>query len=201
MIEPAATASAPRRLDPEALPDHVTRLYRAAWAMCGCREDAESPHGSGGRIGSRHRGGHGADVASTGARRRVSHRVTSTPVDAASTTAWSELTELAATSSPDLRSWFAEDPGRVERYTVTAGDLFVDLSKNLLDDDVLAALLRLADQVGLAERRDARFRGERINVTEDRPALHTALRSPRPVMLDGRDVTEDVKRVRAQMRS
>lgn len=127
----------------------------------------------------------------------MSHRVTSTPVDAASTTAWSELTELATTSSPDLRSWFAEDPGRVERYTFTAGDLFVDLSKNLLDDDVLAALLELADQVGLAERRDAMFRGERINVTEDRAVLHTALRQPAGavVEVDGHDVVPDVHEV------
>lgn len=123
--------------------------------------------------------------------------MTSTPVDAATTPAWSELTGLAATSSADLRAWFAEDPERVERYTFTAGDLFVDLSKNLLDEDVLAGLLALAGQVGLTERRDAMLRGERINVTEDRAVLHTALRQPAGavVEVDGHDVVPDVHEV------
>lgn len=123
--------------------------------------------------------------------------MTSSPVDPVTTQAWSELSDLAAASSPDLRSWFAADPGRVERHTHTAGDLFVDLSKNLVDDDVLTALLALADEVGLTERRDAMFRGERINVTEDRAVLHTALRQPAgaTVELDGHDVVADVHEV------
>jgi glucose-6-phosphate isomerase len=123
--------------------------------------------------------------------------VTSSPVDPVTTQAWSELADLAATSSPDLRAWFADDPGRVERHTHTAGDLFVDLSKNLVDDDVLAALLALADEVGLAARRDAMLRGERINVTEDRAVLHTALRRPAGATLevDGHDVVADVHEV------
>lgn len=123
--------------------------------------------------------------------------MTSSPVDPVTTQAWSELSDLAAASSPDLRSWFAADPGRVERHTHTAGDLFVDLSKNLVDDDVLTALLALADEVGLTERRDAMFRGERINVTEDRAVLHTALRQPAgaTVELDGHDVVAEVHEV------
>ena len=108
------------------------------------------------------------------------------PVDPTST--------AASTFSPDLRAWFAADPDRVERLTFTAGDLHVDLSKNLVDDAVLAALVALADQVGLAARRDAMFRGERINVTEDRAVLHTALRKPADAVLelDGQDVVGDV---------
>ncbi|WP_107765727.1 glucose-6-phosphate isomerase [Nocardioides terrigena] len=123
--------------------------------------------------------------------------MTSSPVDPVTTQAWSELADLAATSSPDLRAWFADDPGRVERHTHTAGDLFVDLSKNLVDDDVLAALLALADEVGLAARRDAMLRGERINVTEDRAVLHTALRQPAgaTVEVDGHDIVADVHEV------
>ncbi len=123
--------------------------------------------------------------------------MTSSPVDPVTTQAWSELADLAATSSPDLRAWFADDPGRVERHTHTAGDLFVDLSKNLVDDDVLAALLALADEVGLVARRDAMLRGERINVTEDRAVLHTALRQPAgaTVEVDGHDVVADVHEV------
>ncbi len=123
--------------------------------------------------------------------------MTSSPVDAVATEAWSELTALAAGSSPDLRAWFDQDPGRVERHTHTAGDLFVDLSKNLVDDEILAALLALAEQVGLTERRDAMFGGERINVTEDRAVLHTALRQPAGavVEVDGHDVVPDVHEV------
>ena len=62
------------------------------------------------------------------------------PVDATTTVAWSALTELKRGSSPDLRQWFADDPGRAERLRFTAGDLFVDLSKNLLHADVLEQL-------------------------------------------------------------
>ncbi len=116
------------------------------------------------------------------------------PVDAASTEAWARLGELAAGYEPDLRAWFADDPGRVDRLTFTAADLHVDLSKNLLDDDVLAALLALADEVGLTERRAAMFEGQRINVTEGRAVLHTALRAPADavVEVDGHNVVPDV---------
>lgn len=119
------------------------------------------------------------------------------PVDPASTAAWARLSALAEGFAPDLRAWFADDPGRVERLTFTAGDLHVDLSKSLLDADVLAALLALADEVGVPARRDAMLRGERINVTEDRAVLHTALRLPRNASLevDGQDVVADVHEV------
>ena len=83
--------------------------------------------------------------------------MTDAPVDPTSTAAWARLTALAADFAPDLRRWFDEDPGRVDRLTFDAGDLHVDLSKSLLDDDVLAALLALADEVGVAARRDAMF--------------------------------------------
>jgi glucose-6-phosphate isomerase len=116
------------------------------------------------------------------------------PVDPTSTAAWAQLTTLAADFAPDLRRWFDEDPGRVERLTFRAGDLHVDLSKALLDEPVLAALLALADEVGLTDRRDAMFRGEHINVTEDRAVLHTALRLPgdATLVVDGQDVVTDV---------
>ena len=115
-------------------------------------------------------------------------------MDPSSTPAWSQLERLASHLIPDLRGWFADDPDRVGRLTFTAGDLFVDLSKSLLDDDVLVALLELAEQVELTGRRDAMFRGEHINVTEDRAVLHTALRLPADAALevDGQDVVADV---------
>ncbi len=116
------------------------------------------------------------------------------PVDPTSTEAWSRLTALADGFAPDLRASFDADPHRVDRLSFTAADLHVDLSKSLLQDDVLAALLDLADQVGVTHRRDAMFAGEHINVTEDRAVLHTALRDPEGTTLevDGQDVVHDV---------
>ncbi|MDO7869569.1 glucose-6-phosphate isomerase [Nocardioides jiangxiensis] len=116
------------------------------------------------------------------------------PVDATKTTAWQELSQHATSFQPDLRGWFAADAGRVERMTFDAADLHVDLSKSLVTPEIAQTLLDLADQVGLAERRDAMFNGERINVTENRAVLHTALRAPADatVMVDGKNIVEDV---------
>ncbi|MEZ0580663.1 glucose-6-phosphate isomerase [Nocardioides sp. MH1] len=116
------------------------------------------------------------------------------PVDPTTTPAWGRLTELAAAGTPDLRAEFADDPTRVGRMTFTAADLHVDLSKNLVRDDVVAALVDLAREVGLEERREAMFTGAHINVTEDRAVLHTALRQPSGTRLevDGQDVVADV---------
>ncbi|HRL49123.1 MAG TPA: glucose-6-phosphate isomerase [Propioniciclava sp.] len=117
--------------------------------------------------------------------------------DATKTDAWATLSELYEAFTPDLRGWFAADPGRASEFTRSAGDLHVDLSKNLVNHAVVDALCALADQVGLAERRDAMLRGDHINVTEDRAVLHTALRRPRGQVLevDGRDVVADVHEV------
>jgi len=121
----------------------------------------------------------------------------SAPVDPTTTPAWEKLTQLAADLQPDLRGWFATDPGRAERFSFTAADLYVDLSKNLVDDAVIAALVELGEQVGLAERRDAMYAGEKINVTENRSVLHTALRRPRTdsLVVDGTDVVVQVHEV------
>jgi glucose-6-phosphate isomerase len=101
-----------------------------------------------------------------------------TPIDPTTTAAWTELTTLAEALEPDLRRWFADDPGRVARFSFEAADLHVDLSKNLVDDRIVAALLRLAEETGVADRYAAMLRGEHINTTEDRAVLHTALRRP-----------------------
>ncbi|MCA1981947.1 glucose-6-phosphate isomerase [Nocardioides nematodiphilus] len=121
----------------------------------------------------------------------------SAPVDATATQSWKQLTALAEGFTPDLRAWFAQDPGRVDRFTHTAADLRVDLSKGLVDEGVLAALLDLAEAVGVARRRDAMLSGEHINVTEDRAVLHTALRLPAGARLsvDGQDAVADVHEV------
>ena len=117
-----------------------------------------------------------------------------TPVDPTTTVAWQKLQSLHEVFVPDLRGAFVDDAERAARYSFSAADLYVDLSKNLIDDAVLDALVQLADEVGVAAYRDAMFGGERINVTEDRSVLHTALRRPRGdvVEVDGVNVVDQV---------
>jgi glucose-6-phosphate isomerase len=100
-----------------------------------------------------------------------------------------------------LRELFAQDPARGERLTLEAAGLFLDYSKNRLTDETLSLLLDLAAEAGLAERRAAMFAGGRINVTEDRPVLHTALRAPpgTRVLVDGHDVMPEVHAVLERM--
>ena len=102
------------------------------------------------------------------------------PVDPTTTPAWKRLTELHDTMTPDLRAWFADDPERAKRFSYELGDLYVDLSKNLLTDDVRDALVELAEQVDVPGRRDAMYAGEHINITEDRavPVSYTHLTLP-----------------------
>jgi glucose-6-phosphate isomerase len=117
-------------------------------------------------------------------------------------TATPEWAALLATPSPaPLRTLFATDPQRAERYVTTAADLRVDWSKHLVDDRVIANLMAVARAAGVAERRDAMFAGERINTTEQRAVLHTALRAPvaATVMVDGHDVVPDVHEVLSRM--
>ncbi|HUL85712.1 MAG TPA: glucose-6-phosphate isomerase [Actinomycetota bacterium] len=100
-----------------------------------------------------------------------------------------------------LRDLFAIDPGRGERMTLRAASLFLDHSKHRIDDETIRLLVELAEESGLRERIDAMFRGDRINVTEDRPALHVALRAPRDarIMVDGEDVVPGVHEVLDRM--
>lgn len=123
-----------------------------------------------------------------------------TPIDATRTPAWGKLTDLRSTFADGphkLRRLFDADPRRAERYTLDLADLHVDLSKNLLTDEIRDALLDLADQTKVAERRDAMYSGEHINVTEDRAVLHTALRRPESdsLTVDGGDAVVDVHEV------
>ena len=119
-----------------------------------------------------------------------------TPIDATSTPAWGTLSGLKsrfADGPHKLRRLFDADPHRAERYTFDVADLHVDLSKNLLTDEIRDALLELAAQTHVTERRDAMYAGEHINVTEDRSVLHTALRRPRTdeLHVDGQDAVAD----------
>ena len=100
-----------------------------------------------------------------------------------------------------LRSLFAADPQRGERLTAEAAGVFLDYSKNRITDDTLRLLLRLAEDCGLRQRIDAMFRGDKINVTEDRAVLHVALRAPRTasILVDGVNVVPQVHAVLDQM--
>jgi glucose-6-phosphate isomerase len=121
------------------------------------------------------------------------------PVDPTTTSAWAELEAHRDAFSPDLRGWFAADPGRVERLSFELADLHVDLSKNLVTDDILASLVRLAEQVGVADRFAQMLAGVHINTTEDRAVLHTALRRPADaspeLVVDGQHIDHDVHEV------
>ena len=124
-----------------------------------------------------------------------------TPVDPTQTSAWGTLSDLAKSFEPDLRGWFAADPNRAERFTFQAADLTVDLSKGLITDEILASLIRVATDTGVAARYEAMISGEHINVTEDRAVLHTALRRPKDgaglvppagFVVDGEDIDKEV---------
>src|SRR5881227_772855 len=100
-----------------------------------------------------------------------------------------------------LRDLFAEDPRRGERFAAEAVGLYLDYSKNCVTDETLRLLLELAQSSGLRERIDAMFRGEKINVTENRAVLHVALRAPRDqhILVDGEDVVPQVHAVLDKM--
>ncbi|MFI8214821.1 glucose-6-phosphate isomerase [Streptomyces sp. NPDC085932] len=106
-----------------------------------------------------------------------------------------------ALPQPDLRRLFEADPGRAERYVVRVGDLRIDYSKHLVTDETLALLQELAAATDVFGLRDAMFRGERINTTENRAVLHTALRAPRDavVEVDGENVVPGVHAVLDRM--
>ncbi|MDW3220142.1 MAG: glucose-6-phosphate isomerase [Acidimicrobiales bacterium] len=108
-------------------------------------------------------------------------------MDITTTEEWQAVTALAADfDALELRRLF-EDAGRADAMTLTVGDLVVDYSKHRVTGEILDALIALADRAGLTERVEAMLRGERINTTEDRAVLHTALRAPedRVIEVDG----------------
>ena len=100
-----------------------------------------------------------------------------------------------------LRDLFAGDPGRGERLAAEGAGLYLDYSKNRINDETLGLLLQLAEESGLAERTEAMFRGDRINVSENRSVLHVALRMPKgsSLVVDGVDVVANVHEVLDRM--
>ena len=117
--------------------------------------------------------------------------------------AWQALERhYAEISGLHLRDIFAADPGRGERLTAQAAGIYLDYSKNRVTDETMRLLIELAAESGVPERRDAMFRGEHINVSENRAVLHVALRMPATASLvvDGQDVVKDVHDVLSRMR-
>ena len=115
---------------------------------------------------------------------------------------WQSLAEHAATMvHVHLRELFAADPDRGTDFTVTAGDLYVDYSKQRVSTETLRMLVALAKRAGVESLRDAMFAGEHINITEDRAVLHVALRAPRDERIDdnGEDVVPAVHAVLDKM--
>ena len=116
--------------------------------------------------------------------------------------AWRALEDhYGAMRGRHLRDLFADDPARGERMTAEAAGVFLDYSKNRIDDETLRLLVELAEQCGLRERIDAMFRGEKINVTENRAVLHVALRAPKgtSIVVDGKNVVPEVHGVLDKM--
>jgi glucose-6-phosphate isomerase len=117
--------------------------------------------------------------------------------------AWQALERhYADISGQHLRDLFAADSGRGERLTAEAVGIYLDYSKNRITDETVALLVQLAEESGVPEHRDAMFRGDHINVSENRAVLHTALRLPADATLvvDGQDVVAEVHGVLARMR-
>ena len=120
-----------------------------------------------------------------------------------STKAWKELEKLyKETKDIHLRDWFAADPDRFAKFSrEQGGDLLLDFSKNRIDEKIFASLLKLAEEADLKGATEAMFTGEKINRTEERAVLHTALRnrSNRPIYTEGKDVMPEINAVLKQM--
>ncbi len=123
--------------------------------------------------------------------------------------AWTELSKHHQKLSADivLKKYFNTDPTRFEKYSHTfenadGGEILFDFSKNFLTDETLELLVKLAKEAKLEELRDAMFKGEKINFTENRAVLHIALRNTEnwPIEVDGKSVVEGVNEVLQHMK-
>jgi glucose-6-phosphate isomerase len=120
------------------------------------------------------------------------------------TKAWAAL----KTHYEEARTWhmkdlFRKDADRFRQFSIRHGDILIDFSKNIITEKTLELLISLADECHVKDAIEAMFNGEKINTTEDRPVLHTALRnfSGQPVSVDGKDVMNDVHAVQQQMKT
>ena len=127
---------------------------------------------------------------------------TTTTASLRETTAWRALQDhYDEIRDVHLRDLFAEDPKRGERLVLEAEGVYLDYSKNRITDETIRLLIQLAEERGVAQRRDAMFSGEKINVTEDRAVLHVALRAPKgqSIEVDGENVVPKVHEVLERM--
>ncbi len=125
-------------------------------------------------------------------------------INPTSTHAWKELEAYFKTfEGTQMKALFEKDAQRFAKYSIKFEDILIDFSKNIIDDHAFKLLIQLARECGLKDAIASQFSGERINKTENRQVLHTALRnrSNKPVMVDGKDVMPDVNRVLEQMKA
>ena len=128
------------------------------------------------------------------------------PIDATQTPEWKALQEhfdALQAEGVNLKDLFANDPNRVGKLSFDTSDLHFDLSKNLVTDETIELLVKLAKACGVEERRDAMYSGEHINTTEDRAVFHTGLRRPKSdigkYIVDDKDAVADVHEVLDKM--
>src|SRR5688500_18969881 len=120
------------------------------------------------------------------------------------TNAWQKLQAHFSHIQPqNLRDLFANDPERFQKLSLQFEDFLFDLSKNRITDETLDLLVNLAEEMELPAAIESMFRGEKINVTEDRAVLHTALRNftDNELLLGGEDILQDVRQVQQQMKT
>jgi glucose-6-phosphate isomerase len=125
-------------------------------------------------------------------------------IDFTSTQAYQYLADhFIDITSKNLKDLFKADPERFTKFSISFNDILLDYSKNRIDEQTVALLIQLAKECRVKEAAEAMFSGERINMTENRPVLHIALRnrSNKPIYVDGKDVMEDVNRVLNQMKT
>jgi glucose-6-phosphate isomerase len=125
-------------------------------------------------------------------------------INPTTTKSWQALTQHAAEmKQKHLRDLFKEDPNRFAQFSTCSKDIVLDFSKNIINSTTLKLLVQLAEECQLKEATESMFTGEKINRTENRAVLHTALRnfSGKPIITDGKDVMPDIRRVLSQMKS
>ena len=157
------------------------------------KSTASAETGSGRLSGSSNETQKGTRKRCTPGERRAAHRPSGVEGPAEPTT--------KQVRQRHLRELFQADPQRGERMAVEAEGIYLDYSKNRITDETLALLLQLAEESGLRARIDAMFRGEKINVTENRAVLHVALRAPQgaTILVDGENVVPQVHAVLDKM--
>ncbi len=125
-------------------------------------------------------------------------------INPVTTDAWAKLQQHHVnTKGSHLRDLFRNDPERFDKFSLQAGDIIFDYSKNIVTEETILLLLQLAEECKVKDAVGAMFSGEKINETENRPVLHVALRnfSKTAVYADGKDVMPDVKKVLRKMKT